>query len=145
MVSNIFPGGAFRFEGPEGYYSSPNGNPSTGESVIGGVQVLEQRPRKGPDVYDQAIPNHSMILNYREITTPIGPARVYTLERDAGVSSDARWWQQHVYIPVNGDRFYDIWVKIGLEDKDVGEPVPILAQIIAGFYLCVSESTDGHS
>ncbi len=79
-------------------------------------------------------PNHSEIVAWQPITTPIGPGRVYTLDRDrvpaTRTPNNPTWRAQYAYIP-QGDFSYEIWVHA--ENVASGTVEPTLARMLATF------------
>ncbi|HNP88106.1 MAG TPA: hypothetical protein PKK78_18355, partial [Kouleothrix sp.] len=79
-------------------------------------------------------PNHSEIVAWQPITTPIGPGRVYTLDRDrvpaTRTPNNPTWRAQYAYIP-QGDFSYEIWVHA--ENVASGTIEPTLARMLATF------------
>lgn len=79
-------------------------------------------------------PNHSEIVAWQPITTPIGPGRVYTLDRDHVAATrspnNPTWRVQYAYIP-QGDFSYEIWVHA--ENVASGTIEPTLARMLATF------------
>lgn len=76
-------------------------------------------------------PNHSNIVEWQPINTPIGPGRVYTLDRDRASATwsmaNPTWRGQYTYIP-KGDISYEIWVQV--DKKMQGKIDPTLSQML---------------
>jgi hypothetical protein len=76
-------------------------------------------------------PNHSSVVDWQPIVTPIGPGRVYTLDRDRVHSTwsqeNPTWRGQYAYIP-KGDFSYEVWVRV--DTKVQGKIDPVLTQIL---------------
>jgi hypothetical protein len=103
------------------------------EFFAGGVDILGFVTTE-PDPYLAALPNQSAIVEMREIETPLGAGRVYTVRRDRFKPSNDEtvWYAQHALIPVD-DRIYALWIR--LDATTNGEPVPTLSRMIAEFRL----------
>lgn len=76
-------------------------------------------------------PNHSNIVEWQPVSTPIGPGRVYTLDRDRVASTrttaNPTWRGQYAYVP-KGDISYEVWVQV---DKTMqGRIDPTLTRIL---------------
>lgn len=107
------------------------------EFFAGGIGIRGKiAPSTDESAWLSMQPNHSGVVDWQPIDTPLGPGRVYTLDRDRArsnrIDADPTWRAQHAYIPV-GDISYELWVQVGPEGQ--GAPVPVLAQMLASLQL----------
>lgn len=106
-------------------YVDPN-DTNEDEFFAGGVGIRGPiTPTTDDNAWMSVQPNHSQIVAMSHIETPLGPGRVYTLERDRSPSTwkaGAKPWQaQYAYIPA-GDISYELWVQILGSKSDTISP-----------------------
>ncbi|MTV48349.1 hypothetical protein GJ688_05040 [Heliobacillus mobilis] len=76
------------------------------------------------------LPNHSLIKDTEDITTPLGRGKLFLLERSYSAASedDTVWYEIYIIVPIKDTKYsYCTWLKV---EKSVEDTKNTLIQII---------------